>query len=72
MAQIKRKPQITTKVVTKDGECDVNISLDININLNTDDLVVKVTADKNQEEDEHSSFVVPEFKTEKIKFGQKV
>jgi len=37
---LKGKPKVT--VVTKDGECDVNITLDLNLNITTNDIKVSV------------------------------
>jgi hypothetical protein len=54
------------KVVTKQGECDINIKLDLNISLNTDDLKIAVQAEQTKakaQEDEIDEFewAIPDF-----------
>lgn len=65
-------------MTTKDGECQVTIVLELNINLNTDDLHINVQPnaamiDKtNKNEDEQVAHIIPDFSsTQKIEFGKK-
>ncbi len=69
-----------TKIVTKNGECQVSITLDLNINLNSDGLVLGVSAKdakakkKQQEEDDTVNWdaAIPDFSSGgKIDFGKK-
>lgn len=65
------------KVVTKDGECQVSIVLELNINLNTDNVVVSAQAIKQekevkQEKPKESGWEIPDFEAlPKINFGKK-
>lgn len=72
MVQLHKAPKVS--VLTKDGECEIHISLDININMNgqgspviTSDVAVNPTQESLGE-----SLIVPKFTKEKIKFGTKV
>ncbi len=70
MATLLKKPQVsvvTKDIITKEGECKVHISLDLNINVNANGANVEVTQDEDVQ-----SFLLPEFKMEKVKFGEKV
>lgn len=77
MVQLLKKNQVT--VVTKDGECEIHLVLDVNlnigdINVKTEDIKVRATGrsvDVDVEE-EDAEFIVPDFTSEKIKFGQVV
>jgi len=68
------------RVLTKDGEIQVSLTLDININLNTDNVVFGVkNKEENhsineQKEDEKIKWEIPEFEApmEKVDFGKKV
>lgn len=70
----------SVKVLTKDGEIQVSLTLDININLNTDNVVFGVkNKEENhsineQKEDEKIKWEIPEFEApmEKVDFGKKV
>lgn len=64
-------------VVTKDGECTIRISLDLNINLNSDGSIrVDTTAQPHVLKPEEKpvkedNWVIPDFKGgQKIKFGK--
>lgn len=76
MVQLLKKPQVT--ILTKDGECEIHILLDLNINLNMEgpnDIKVTHTIsqkEKEKDEDDMRSFIMPEFKMEKVKFGERV
>lgn len=63
-------------VVTKEGECKLNITIDLNINLNAgtvDFQSAKVAKIEQQpEEDEKTVWAIPTFKSEdKVKFGKR-
>jgi hypothetical protein len=60
------KPAIV-KVVTKNGECEISINL--NINITTDGLKIDI---KNEEKQEKAEFIIPDFMSHNIKFGKKV
>lgn len=69
------KSQVT-KVITKNGECEITISLDININLNNnqvnlvDNNAKKIEQLHSDKEEENATWAIPEFKNSKIKFGE--
>lgn len=72
---------LTTKVITKDGECHLAISLELTINLNSDGLLVSAdnaktkVASKNQnkEDDNPIDMIIPDFSSgNKVKFGKNV
>lgn len=68
MAEVKKK---NIEVITQNGECKLNISLEITINLNSDDLQLK-SKGKEEIQEEKDIWAIPEFnKSEKIKFGKK-
>jgi len=68
-------------VVTKDGECQLNITIDLNINLNTGTVELQSSKAKiekeqvkevEQEEEEKTVWAIPKFKSEdKVKFGKR-
>lgn len=61
------RPKI--QVVTKDGECSVNITIDLNINLNNAEINKKP---ETEEEDDKTIWAIPTFSSnEKVKFGKK-
>lgn len=68
------KPQ-EVKIITKEGECSVNITLDLNINITADGL--KVSAEAGAAEPEEAKptpkeWVIPEFgPSPKINFGKR-
>jgi hypothetical protein len=63
----------TVKVMTHDGELRVEITLELNINLNTD--VVKVAASAKpvvaEQEEDKTAWAIPEFTPTKIEFGKR-
>lgn len=62
------RPQM--KVVTKDGECQIHITLDLNININGTN--VKVEENKKLVEQDETEWAIPTFDSgEKVKFGKK-
>ena len=68
--------QAITKVITKDGECEITISLDLNINLNTDGLSIssgsKASSTQEDDDDDKVNWVVPDFGgVGKVEFGKK-
>lgn len=69
------KPQ-EVKVITKDGECQVSIVLELNINLNTDGVVAvsaqAIKQDKQEKPKSGTNWEIPDFETlPKINFGKK-
>jgi hypothetical protein len=64
---------ITREIVTKDGECTIHITLDLNINVNSSGVEVsvgKATQEKN--DDDEVQWAVPQFTSgQKVKFGKK-
>lgn len=66
------------KVITKEGEATVHITLELNINLNTSGLSVSVGQNGGKEEEvkeekEKTQWAIPEFgPTKKIEFGKTV
>jgi hypothetical protein len=67
MPQILR-PQ-STKVITKNGECLVSISLELTINLNSDGVKLSV---KESESDEQGMPIQDFASKKKIKFGKTI
>jgi hypothetical protein len=72
----------STKVVTQDGEVQISIVLDLNVNLNSDGLHISAKAAqtsseevKNKSDDEDVNWAIPDFssskKGNKFKFGKK-
>lgn len=63
MAQLVRQ----AKVVTKDGECQVAITLDLNININSNGSITANAdiAEVKKIEEEKSPWLVPEFSSGK-------
>ena len=57
------------QTITKDGECKISISIQLDINLN-DDGGVSVKAIASPEEKEDTLWAIPDFGSEKIKFGK--
>lgn len=77
MPQVIQKP--ITKVVTKDGECEITIVLELNINLNSDGMTATVKQPEGsvktqsvQVEEDDKSWIIPNFQHNKINFGKKV
>lgn len=77
MAQLIKASDV--KVVTKDGECKLSISIDLNINLNTLGVTVNAQSAKssevNQEDkkkDDDVAWQIPDFSAmPKLNFGKK-
>lgn len=61
-------------VVSKDGECNLNISLELNINLTTDQIYAQNTNIKEEKksDDDKVDWVIPDFTCEKVKLGKEV
>lgn len=60
------------KVVTKDGECQIHITLDLNININGTSVKVEESKKLVEEKKEETEWVIPTFDSgEKVKFGKK-
>ena len=76
MVQLLKK----TQVITKDGECQVNITLDLNIKIDSSGVAVSAAQSNQQraikEDDDQINWdaAVPDFKPKKkglMKFGKK-
>jgi hypothetical protein len=71
------KPKI--KTVSKDGECEIYLDLNININISGSDLKISPEITESDKkgitEDDKTDFAIPEFKStsskNKLKFGKK-
>jgi hypothetical protein len=78
MVRLLKKKDV--QVVTKNGECEVHITLDLNISLNADGLQIGASAggsgssNKDKDEDEDFEWAVPDFGLEstQVDFGKKV
>jgi len=61
------------QVVTKNGECNVNIAIELDININADGISVNVVGAKEEKkEDDKIKWEIPDFTSEKIEFGRQV
>lgn len=70
MADFQTPEKVT--VVTKDGECTLHITLDININVSGAGSSDVRPKDKELAEEEKTIWAIPEFKSgEKVKFGER-
>lgn len=65
-------------VITKEGECQLHITIDLNINLNTGVVdgqvskATKVDQPTEEKEEEKTVWAIPTFKSEdKVKFGKR-
>lgn len=69
------KPMVT-KILTKDGECQINISLELTININSDGTstsnISAVKAAEITQENDKPNWVIPDFAPikNKIDFGK--
>lgn len=70
---------VKTQVITKDGQCAVDISIELTININSDGLHVSATASPGvmqpvvteHKKDEETLWAIPEFGSpNKVKFGK--
>lgn len=73
MAQLIKASDV--KVVTKDGECKLSISIDLNINLNTLGVTVGTQSNRIESQDvkkEATAWEIPDFTQQpKVNFGKK-
>lgn len=78
MAQLIKANDV--KVVTKDGECKLSISIDLNVNLNTTGISVgvqniaagQVEQQNKKQEKESTMWEIPDFAPmPKLNFGKK-
>ncbi len=65
-------------VITRDGECQLNITIDLNINLNTGAVdfqsakANKIELPEEKKDEEKTVWAIPTFKSEdKVKFGKR-
>lgn len=69
-----------TKILTKDGECEISISIELNINLNNNIPVVdtkittqQVETPKTSVKKEEDNWVIPDFTNlKKVQFGKEI
>jgi hypothetical protein len=64
------------RVVTREGECQLNITIDLNINLNTGTVDLQSAQankiEKPIEDEDKTVWAIPTFKSEdKVKFGKR-
>ena len=72
MAQLIRPSDV--KIITKDGELKVSITLDLNINMNGSMEALSVDGKstvKKETLDDKVAWAIPDFVSEKINFGKK-
>jgi hypothetical protein len=69
------------QVITQQGECQITVKLEINLNINSNgDLSVSATGKPTtaqivpqiEQEDEKVEWAIPDFSNETIKFGKQV
>jgi len=74
MVRLLKKKDV--QVVTKNGECEVHITLDLNVSLNADGLQIGANAGRagSPNEDEDFEWAVPDFDldSQQVDFGKKV
>jgi hypothetical protein len=71
MAQLIRPSDV--KIITKDGELKVSITLDLNINMNGSIEALSVDGKstiKKETSDDKVAWAIPDFVSEKINFGK--
>jgi hypothetical protein len=69
MVQLLKPHEV--KIITKEGECQVSITLDLNINLNGEIAQVTTKVKQKEEEKEENVWEIPDFSSgEKINFGK--
>jgi hypothetical protein len=71
MAQLIRPSDV--KIITKDGELKVSITLDLNINMNGSIEALSVDGKstvKKETLDDKVAWAIPDFVSEKINFGK--
>ena len=76
MPQVIKTPD--TKIVTKNGECQLSISvepivIEITLNINGDGTVsMASTKEKPKPAEDPTNWIVPDFGARKVKFGKSV
>lgn len=76
MVRLLKKKDV--QVVTKNGECEVHITLDLNVSLNADGLQIGASVggsgSSDKDEDEDFEWAVPDFGLDspQVDFGKKV
>lgn len=68
MAQVIKPNQV--KILTQDGEVKVSITLELNINLNTDQIKIAGTASQEHKIEKEADYLVPDFTSQIIEFGK--
>lgn len=75
MVRILRPEKVKTKIITKDGECKIELTLNININadgvsVNAEGVSVKKDNKYIDKEEDKINWAIPEFDSKKIDFGK--
>lgn len=70
MGQLIKASKFET--ITKEGECHIKLTLDLNINLSTDGvLTTKITSVEKVEKEEKVDYTIPDFASGvKLSFGK--
>ena len=77
MVRILRPEKVKTKIVTKNGECKIELTLNININSEGVTVNAKTTAAEEKKKkyiddgEDKVNWAIPEFDSKKIDFGKK-
>lgn len=65
----------TVKVVSHEGEVQVSITLELNINLNTEGMIAAISQKEEKkttiEKKEDSAWEIPDFESSTINFGKR-
>lgn len=73
--RIKHPEPTKVTTITKDGECNVTISIELTLNINSDGLSVSASVKpkdtKEIPEEEDTKWAIPDFESQKIEFGKK-
>jgi hypothetical protein len=70
MAQLIKPGEV--KIITKDGECQVSISIELTINLNSDISSEPVVKKSIVEEKKSNDWMIPDFEAApRVNFGKK-
>ena len=77
MVRILKPEKVKTNIVTKNGECKIELTLNININAEGISVTAGGKSKKNKknkyidEGEDKVNWAIPEFDSEKIDFGKK-
>lgn len=73
MPQLIQPSKLVTKeIITKDGECIIHLTLDLNINVNSAGVAVTGASKPVEDTEDKVEWVVPQFTSgQKVSFGKK-